>query len=55
MDYLRLGSPGLKVSRLCLGCMSFGSGFSWMLAEEPDTKSIAVRDLDYRWCHGPPK
>ena len=35
MEYVRLGSSGLKVSRLCLGCMSFGSGFDWMLPEEP--------------------
>jgi 1-deoxyxylulose-5-phosphate synthase len=35
MEYVRLGSTGLKVSRLCLGCMSFGSGFNWMLPEEP--------------------
>ena len=35
MEYVRLGSSGLKVSRLCLGCMSFGSGFEWMLPEEP--------------------
>jgi aryl-alcohol dehydrogenase-like predicted oxidoreductase len=25
MDYVRLGRTGLKVSRLCLGCMSFGN------------------------------
>ncbi|MGE3303190.1 MAG: aldo/keto reductase [Hyphomonadaceae bacterium] len=25
MDYVRLGDTGLKVSRLCLGCMSYGS------------------------------
>jgi len=25
MDYVRLGKTGLKVSRLCLGCMSFGT------------------------------
>jgi aryl-alcohol dehydrogenase (NADP+) len=34
MDYTRLGSSGLKVSRICLGCMSFGSGADWMLPEE---------------------
>jgi 1-deoxyxylulose-5-phosphate synthase len=37
MDYLRLGSAGLKVSRLALGCMSFGSrereAFRWTLDE----------------------
>ncbi|MEI7969468.1 MAG: aldo/keto reductase [Betaproteobacteria bacterium] len=25
MDYTRLGSTGLKVSRICLGCMSYGA------------------------------
>jgi aryl-alcohol dehydrogenase-like predicted oxidoreductase len=34
MDYVRLGQSGLKVSRICLGCMSFGSGFNWMVPEE---------------------
>ncbi|MDQ3504644.1 MAG: aldo/keto reductase, partial [Actinomycetota bacterium] len=24
MDYVRLGATGLRVSRICLGCMSFG-------------------------------
>src|SRR4051812_48383727 len=24
MDYVRLGDTGLKVSRICLGCMSYG-------------------------------
>jgi len=33
MDYTRLGSSGLRVSRICLGCMSFGSGADWMLPE----------------------
>jgi aryl-alcohol dehydrogenase-like predicted oxidoreductase len=34
MEYVRLGSSGLKVSRICLGCMSFGAGADWMLPEE---------------------
>ncbi len=38
MEYTRLGGSGLKVSRIALGCMSFGdvaSGFSqWALNEE---------------------
>src|SRR5580704_17758296 len=25
MEYLSLGNTGLKVSRICLGCMSYGS------------------------------
>src|ERR1019366_2310648 len=36
MDYVRLGSTGLKVSRLCLGCMTYGSTKwrDWVLEEE---------------------
>ena len=38
MEYARLGSSGLRVSRIALGCMSFGDtsrGFNeWSLAEE---------------------
>jgi aryl-alcohol dehydrogenase-like predicted oxidoreductase len=29
-----MGSTGTRVSRLCLGCMSFGGGADWMLDEE---------------------
>ena len=34
MDYVRLGKTGLEVSRICLGCMSFGDpklGREWVL------------------------
>jgi aryl-alcohol dehydrogenase (NADP+) len=36
MDYVRLGGTGLKVSRLCLGCMTYGSSKwrSWVLDED---------------------
>jgi len=36
MEYVRLGKTGLKVSRLCLGCMSYGSSQwrSWVLDQE---------------------
>ena len=37
MEYIRLGSTGLKVSRICLGCMSFrqpGEHNPWALDEE---------------------
>jgi len=36
MDYVRLGSTGLKVSRICLGCMTYGSSKwrPWVLDEE---------------------
>ncbi|MET7424014.1 aldo/keto reductase [Dactylosporangium sp. NPDC005555] len=37
MEYVRLGGTGLKVSRICLGMMSFGEpgkGSGWMLDED---------------------
>jgi aryl-alcohol dehydrogenase-like predicted oxidoreductase len=36
MDYTRLGKTGLKVSRLCLGCMTYGTPQwrDWVLDEE---------------------
>ncbi len=36
MDYVRLGKTGLKVSRLCLGCMTYGSPKwrEWILDEQ---------------------
>lgn len=37
MDYIRLGATGLKVSRICLGCMSYGGPnerWPWALNEE---------------------
>ncbi len=36
MDYINLGKTGLKVSRLCLGCMTYGSKKwrEWVLEEE---------------------
>jgi aryl-alcohol dehydrogenase-like predicted oxidoreductase len=37
LEYVRFGNTGLKVSRLCLGCMSYGQpaeGNEWALDEE---------------------
>jgi aryl-alcohol dehydrogenase-like predicted oxidoreductase len=38
MDYVRLGKTGLKVSPLCLGCMSFGTPggptHPWVIPED---------------------
>ena len=36
MEYVRLGTTGLKVSRLCLGAMTYGSKKwrEWVLEEE---------------------
>jgi aryl-alcohol dehydrogenase (NADP+) len=49
MKYTTLGRTGLKVSRLCIGCMSFGGpdaeGFEWTLGYE-DSKKIIDRAVD---------
>jgi 1-deoxyxylulose-5-phosphate synthase len=35
MNYANLGKTGLKVSRICLGCMSYGAPASGAKAWEP--------------------
>ncbi|KAJ6596994.1 aryl-alcohol dehydrogenase [Mycena vulgaris] len=44
MKYVRLGNSGLKVSRIILGCMSYGTPEwqSWVLTEEEGLKHIKV-------------
>ncbi|ELY52296.1 aldo/keto reductase [Natronorubrum bangense] len=47
MEYTTLGSTGMEVSRLCLGCMSFGSSDwrGWVLEDE-ESKAIIERAID---------
>lgn len=49
MKYTTLGRTGLRVSRLCIGCMSFGGpdvkGFEWTVGYE-DSKKILDRAID---------
>ncbi|PJE16602.1 aldo/keto reductase [Legionella sp.] len=49
MEYLQLGQSDLKVSKLCLGCMSYGdptSGhYSWVLNEK-DSRPFIKQALD---------
>lgn len=47
MEYVNLGKTGMKVSRLCLGMMSYGSRQwrSWILEEE-ESKPFIQRALD---------
>ncbi|MHB1783946.1 MAG: aldo/keto reductase, partial [Acidimicrobiales bacterium] len=49
MDYVKLGSTGLDVSHLCLGCMSFGDpargNHPWSLGEEA-SRTIIRQALD---------
>ncbi len=49
MDYVRLGNTGLQVSRLCLGCMSYGvpdrGAHPWSL-DEADARPFFKQALD---------
>jgi aryl-alcohol dehydrogenase-like predicted oxidoreductase len=48
MEYIRFGSTGLKVSRICLGCMSYGQPterWQWALNEE-QSRPFIQRALD---------
>ena len=49
MEYVNLGKTGLKVSRICLGCMGFGSetrgGITATIGEE-EARSIIKHALD---------
>lgn len=52
MQYVNLGRTGLKVSRLCLGVMSYGSPESkdWILTEEqgrPFIRRALELDINY--------
>lgn len=47
MKYVKLGKSGLEVSRICLGCMSFGTDnwiHDWIL-EEKESREIIQRAL----------
>ncbi len=47
MEYVRFGHTGMKVSRLCLGMMTYGSKKwrEWVL-EEPEAKPLVQRALE---------
>ncbi len=56
MDYVRLGNTGLQVSRICLGCMSYGKAttgmlvWHWTLSEEdsrPYIKSALEAGINF--------
>jgi aryl-alcohol dehydrogenase-like predicted oxidoreductase len=46
MRYTRLGSTGLEVSRLCLGCMNFGSGSEWMMNDRAASVDLLHEAMD---------
>jgi len=47
MEYVNLGATGLKVSRICLGCMTYGSKKwrPWVL-EEPEARPFLTKALE---------
>ena len=58
MEYVKLGRTGLEVSRICLGCMSYGErdrgGHPWALDEEaePAVHPAGARSRDQLLRHG---
>lgn len=45
MEYVNLGKAGVKVSRICLGCMSFGKEDDWKI-DIDQAKKVVKRALD---------
>ena len=47
MEYVNLGSSGVKVSRICLGCMTYGARKwrEWVL-EEPESRPIIRQAIE---------
>ncbi len=49
MEYARLGSTGMKVSRICLGCMGFGDATRWIhkwVLNEEDSRPVIQKALE---------
>ena len=49
MEFVRLGSTGMKVSRICLGCMGFGDATRWIhqwVLNEENSRSIIKKALE---------
>src|ERR687886_1059385 len=49
MEYARLGSTGMKVSRICLGCMGFGDAERWVhkwVLDEENSRPIIKQALE---------
>lgn len=53
MEYTRLGQSGLKISRIALGCMSFGDtsrGFNdWALEDAAHPTRLCARRCSGLW------
>lgn len=56
MEYVRFGSTGLKVSRICLGCMSYVEHLAWTTnlfrrdhRNTPATYGVETSNLPHEW------
>ncbi len=46
MQYTRMGTTGAQVSRLCLGCMSFGTSFADWTIGEPAAHALVRKAVE---------
>lgn len=49
MNYVKLGNTGIDVSKICIGCMSFGDPDRWMhdwVLNEEDSRKVIKKALD---------
>ena len=49
MEYTKLGYTGMKVSRICLGCMGFGDAKRWVhkwVLNEENSRPIIQKALE---------
>src|SRR5262245_64088164 len=49
MEYIKLGNTGMKVSRICLGCMGFGDATRWIhkwVLDEENSRPIIKKALE---------
>ena len=49
MEYTRLGNTGMKVSRICLGCMGFGNKENWIhkwVLDEENSRPVIKKALE---------
>ena len=48
MEYTKLGSTGLDISRICLGCMSYGESnrgnHEWSLGEQESRPEVSTKN-----------
>lgn len=52
MEYAKIGNTDIEVSKLCVGCMSFGEPgtmHKWSLNETDSEKVIKHAMKSYRW------